>query len=95
MQFMARAALVFDPQAIIIENVVGSLRDEEGIVHSVESIFRELGYFVDVGILDFAALGVPAAQKTYDHDRYETCCDQRVWRPSSVPIPAKICRMGD
>ncbi|MFB1486126.1 MAG: DNA cytosine methyltransferase [Thiocapsa sp. C3-sup] len=63
MQFMARAAVVFKPQSVIVENVVGSLRDSAGIVHSVESIFRELGYRVNIGILDFAALGVPQRRR--------------------------------
>jgi DNA (cytosine-5)-methyltransferase 1 len=63
MQFMARAAVVFRPHTIIVENVVGSLSDSEGVVHSVESTFRELGYKVNVGILDFAALGVPQRRR--------------------------------
>jgi DNA (cytosine-5)-methyltransferase 1 len=63
MQVMARAAVVFRPQAVVIENVVGSLNDSSGVVHSVESIFRELGYKVTVGILDFAALGVPQRRR--------------------------------
>lgn len=63
MQFMARAAVVFKPQSVVVENVVGSLRDSAGVVHSVEAIFRELGYTVNVGILDFAALGVPQRRR--------------------------------
>lgn len=63
MQFMARAAVLFEPQSIVIENVVASLRDSAGIVHSVEAIFRELGYQVSVGILDFASLGVPQRRR--------------------------------
>ena len=63
MQFMARAAVVFNPQSIVLENVVASLRDSAGVVHSVEAIFRELGYQVNVGILDFASLGVPQRRK--------------------------------
>ncbi|MFN7611011.1 MAG: DNA cytosine methyltransferase, partial [bacterium] len=38
-------------------------RDSDGVVHSVEAIFRELGYQVNVGILDFAALGVPQRRR--------------------------------
>jgi len=63
MQYMARAAVVFKPQSVVVENVVGSLRDSAGIVHSVEAIFREIGYTVNVGILDFAALGVPQRRR--------------------------------
>lgn len=63
MQFMARAAVVFHPKSIVVENVVASLKDSAGIVHSVEAIFRELGYQVNVGILDFASLGVPQRRK--------------------------------
>jgi DNA (cytosine-5)-methyltransferase 1 len=63
MQYMARAAVVFRPQSVVVENVVGSLKDSEGVVHSVETMFRSLGYHVDVGILDFAALGVPQRRK--------------------------------
>jgi len=63
MQYMARAAVLFEPQSVVVENVVGSLRDSDGVVHSVESIFRELGYQVNVGILDFASLGVPQRRR--------------------------------
>lgn len=63
MQYMARAAVIFKPQSIVIENVVGSLRDSDGVVHSVEAIFRELGYQVNIGILDFASLGVPQRRR--------------------------------
>jgi DNA (cytosine-5)-methyltransferase 1 len=63
MQVMARAAVVFRPQSVVVENVVGSLRDSNGVVHSVEAIFRELGYRVNVGILDFASLGVPQRRR--------------------------------
>lgn len=38
MQFMARAAAVFKPQSVVVENVVASLRDSAGIVHSVEEL---------------------------------------------------------
>jgi DNA (cytosine-5)-methyltransferase 1 len=61
--FMARAALVFNPESIVIENVVGSLNDRKGVVHAVEAALREIGYQVDVGILDFAALGVPQRRR--------------------------------
>lgn len=63
MLVMARAAVVFKPKSIIVENVVGSLKDNNGVVHSVETIFRELGYRVNVGILDFAAMGVPQRRR--------------------------------
>lgn len=61
--YMARAAFLFEPHSVVVENVVGSLRDSDGVVHSVESIFRELGYRVSVGILDCASLGVPQRRK--------------------------------
>jgi DNA (cytosine-5)-methyltransferase 1 len=63
MKVMARAAFVFRPKAIVIENVVGSLSDSNGVVYSVEKVFRELGYNVSVGILDFSKLGVPQRRK--------------------------------
>lgn len=63
MHVMARAAVVFRPQSIVVENVVGSLKDSSGVVHSVEAIFRKLGYRVSVGILDFATLGVPQRRR--------------------------------
>lgn len=63
MHVMARAAAVFRPHSVVVENVVGSLKDSKGVVHSVEAVFRELGYKVTVGILDFATLGVPQRRK--------------------------------
>jgi DNA (cytosine-5)-methyltransferase 1 len=63
MKVMARAAVVFRPRAVIVENVVGSLNDSDAVVASVEAIFRQLGYRVNVGVLDFSALGVPQRRK--------------------------------
>ncbi|MBV5328746.1 MAG: DNA cytosine methyltransferase [Chlorobium sp.] len=63
MQIMARASVVFRPQTVVVENVVGSLKDSNGVVHSVAAIFRELGYCVNVGILDFASLGIPQRRR--------------------------------
>lgn len=63
MVIMARAAFIFKPKAIVIENVVGSLNDSKGVVFSVESYLKSLGYFVDVGILDFHDLGVPQKRR--------------------------------
>jgi len=61
--YMARAAFLFKPQAVVIENVVGSLSDKSGVVYSVEAILRRLGYLVSVGILDCSSLGVPQRRK--------------------------------
>jgi len=63
MRYIARAAVVFKPKSIVVENVVGSLKDSDGVVHSVKAIFQELGYQVDVGILDFVSLGVPQRRR--------------------------------
>jgi DNA (cytosine-5)-methyltransferase 1 len=63
MQVMVRAAVVFEPASILIENVTGSLRDRAGVVSSVEDILQKLGYKVTIGILDFSTIGVPQRRK--------------------------------
>ena len=63
MSVMVRAAYVFEPNAIVIENVVGALNDKKGVVKAVQSSLEELGYQVDIGIVDFSQLGVPQSRK--------------------------------
>jgi len=63
MSVMVRAAYVFERNAIVIENVVGALNDKKGVVKAVQSSLEELGYQVDIGIVDFSQLGVPQSRK--------------------------------
>lgn len=75
--YMARAALVLRPRAIIIENVVGSLHDKKGVVQKVVRRLAESGYHVDCDFLDFLAIGVPQKRR-------------RLVITASLAAPAKI-----
>ena len=61
--YMARAAEVFRPQSIIIENVGGALHDKGHVVQAVQEILTKLGYSVDIGIVDLVKIGVPQTRR--------------------------------
>lgn len=63
MLVMVRAAEILRPHAVIIENVVGSLNDSDGVVGKANNELLGLGYDVDVGILDLASIGVPQRRR--------------------------------
>lgn len=61
--YMARAAEVFRPELIIIENVTGALHDKEQVVQHVQDDLIKLGYKVDIGIVDLVKIGVPQTRR--------------------------------
>lgn len=61
--YMARAAIVLRPKAVLIENVLGSLHDRGGVVQKVLSLLRSQGFYVDCDFLDFLQLGVPQRRR--------------------------------
>jgi DNA (cytosine-5)-methyltransferase 1 len=60
---MARFCEIIRPQHVIIENVPGVERDKRGVATRTWNRLRELGYFVDSGILDSSRLGVAQKRK--------------------------------
>lgn len=61
--YMARAAEVFRPKHIIIENVTGALHDKRHVVQCVQEDLVKLGYKVDIGIVDLVKIGVPQTRR--------------------------------
>lgn len=60
---MVRAAEVFGPQHILIENVPGAINDRRAVVQRTADAFDELGYSVSVGVMDLSEIGVPQRRR--------------------------------
>lgn len=60
---MARAAAVFRPEALVIENVQGALHDRSGSVGRTIELLRGLGYRVNVDLVDLSRIGVPQRRR--------------------------------
>ena len=60
---MVRAAEVFEPQHILIENVPGALNDRRSVVQLAADALDELGYRVAIGVIDLSELGVPQRRR--------------------------------
>ena len=60
---MVRAAEVFAPQHILIENVPGALNDRSSVVQRAADALDELGYRVAIGVVDLSELGVPQRRR--------------------------------
>lgn len=63
--YMARAAEVFEPKAVIIENVRGVPHDRTGVLAYTSSYLEQLGYHLSDGLIDVSDFGV--AQKRIRH----------------------------
>ncbi|MGO4349314.1 DNA cytosine methyltransferase [Paenibacillus sp. MCAF9] len=61
--YMARAAELFSPEHIIIENVNGAIHDKNQVVQTVAEYLKKLGYFVSMGTSNLAKIGVPQYRK--------------------------------
>ncbi len=60
---MVRAAEVFVPQHILIENVPGALNDKRAVVQRTADALGDLGYHVSVGVIDLSEVGVPQRRR--------------------------------
>lgn len=60
---MVRAAEVFAPQHILIENVPGAINDRRAVVPRTADALDELGYHVSVGVIDLSEIGVPQRRR--------------------------------
>lgn len=61
--YMTRAAELFRPRLVIIENVTGALHDKGQVVQCVQKDLTKLGYKVDIGIVDLVKIGVPQTRR--------------------------------
>jgi DNA (cytosine-5)-methyltransferase 1 len=63
--FMGRAAEVWNPRHVLVENVVGVKRAKQNVVGQVADRLARLGYFVDEGFVDLRRLGVPQSRRRH------------------------------
>ena len=61
--YMARAAEVLSPEHVLIENVVGALRDKQGVVQVTRQALESIGYRTSLGIVDLDRIGVPQTRR--------------------------------
>ena len=62
---VARFVEIAKPEHILIENVPTVIRGKEKAVQRSIDVMREMGYSVDSGIVDLAAIGVPQKRKRH------------------------------
>jgi DNA (cytosine-5)-methyltransferase 1 len=62
-QTMVRAAEVFAPQHVLIENVPGALNDRRGVVQRTADALSNLGYHVSIGVVALHEIGVPQTRR--------------------------------
>jgi DNA (cytosine-5)-methyltransferase 1 len=60
---MARAAEVFEPAHILIENVVGAAHDRSRVVQTTRERLEQLGYRTALGIIDGSSIGIPQRRR--------------------------------
>lgn len=60
---MGRAAELFKPKSIVIENVPGVQRDKTGVFLETIKLLEDIGYCVKIITLDASFYGVPQARK--------------------------------
>jgi DNA (cytosine-5)-methyltransferase 1 len=62
---MARAAAIFRPDAVVIENVQGSPYDRSGSVGRTVELLRRFGYHIDADLVDLSRIGVPQRRRRF------------------------------
>ncbi|UXS30650.1 DNA cytosine methyltransferase [Agrobacterium tumefaciens] len=62
---LARAAKVFRPRHVIIENVQGTPHDRAGIFQTTVNNLIGQGYHVEFGLVDLSRLGVPQTRRRH------------------------------
>lgn len=62
---MVRAAELWKPDALLIENVQGICHDSEGVVATAEKLLRRLDYVVDKDLVEMSSLGLPQRRRRF------------------------------
>lgn len=60
---MARAAEVFEPEHILVENVIGARHDKNKAVQRTQAHLDRLGYMTSLGTVDMSVIGVPQSRR--------------------------------
>ena len=61
--YMLRAAEVFLPKCVVIENVMGAAHDKNHVVQTVEAHLGDIGYKVQLGSVYMPDIGVPQTRR--------------------------------
>jgi len=61
--YVARAAKVFDPKLIVIENVIAVEHDQGGVLQRTELALRKMGYNTDIARVNGLDLGMPQGRR--------------------------------
>lgn len=72
---MARAARVFSPSLVVIENVPNVVHDRGGVVSRTRDALTDLGYVTYEHVFDFLRLGVPQTRKRHVLLAVDRKCD--------------------
>lgn len=62
---MVRAAEVFEPEAVLIENVPGVVHDRDRVVETTHDALTRLGYTVQSEVIDCHPIGVPQLRRRF------------------------------
>ena len=60
---MVRAAEVFTPEHVLIENVPGAVNDRRAVVQRTADALTDLGYDVGIGVVNLSEIGVPQTRR--------------------------------
>jgi DNA (cytosine-5)-methyltransferase 1 len=81
---MARAAKVFSPSLVVIENVPNVIHDKGAVVHRTREALSDLGYTTYEHVFDFIKLGVPQTRKRHVLIAVTRPCDAAFHRLSHL-----------
>ena len=62
---MPALAVALDASCVVIENVPGVQHDHQRILDDAKGLFKSSGYFIDDGVVDAMALGLPQTRKRH------------------------------
>lgn len=62
---VARAAKVFSPKWIMVENVIAVTKDKTNVVGRTRAALEKLGYHTDESLVDLVTLGVPQTRRRH------------------------------
>ena len=62
---VARAAAVFEPKVLCVENVPAVRNDQGGVLETTKTELERLGYLVDDEFIDMHLIGVPQRRRRH------------------------------
>jgi DNA (cytosine-5)-methyltransferase 1 len=94
---VARAAAVFEPKVLCVENVPAVRNDQGGVLETTKTELERLGYVVDDEFVDMHLIGVPQRRRRHillacesGHGDPTTLLEQLVTHPCSDHLPRDV-----